>query len=153
MEGASNWMSSAYHPGTGLFYLMALEKCNVFSKNSEWWKQGESFYGGSARRIQAEVPRKYLRALDPQTGKIVWQYEQSGAGETWSGLLATVSGLIFFGDDDGSFGALDAKTGKALWHFPLSARWHASPMTYAIDGQQYVAVAVNSSIIAFSLSP
>lgn len=152
MEGASNWMSSAYHPGTGLFYLMALEKCNVFSKNSEWWKQGESFYGGSARRVAAEVPRKYLRAIDPQTGKIVWQYEQFGPGETWGGVLATVSGLVFFGDDDGSFGALDAKTGKALWHFPLSARWHASPMTYQADGRQYVAVAANSGIIAFALS-
>ena len=153
MEGASNWMSSAYHPGTGLFYLMALEKCNVFNKNSEWWKQGESFYGGSARPIAAEIPRKYLRAIDPKTGKIVWQYEQIGPGETWGGLLATASGLVFFCDDDGSLGALDAKTGKALWHFPLSAHWHASPMTYAIDGQQYVAVAMNSSIIAFGLFP
>jgi alcohol dehydrogenase (cytochrome c) len=151
MEGASNWMSSAYHPRTGLFYLMALEKCNVFTKNSEWWKQGESFYGGSARQMPAEVPRKYLRAIDPRTGKIVWQYEQTGPGETWGGVLATAGGLLFFCDDDGSFGALDAKTGKPLWRFPLSARWHASPMTYTIDGRQYVAVAVNSSIVAFGL--
>jgi alcohol dehydrogenase (cytochrome c) len=151
VEGASNWMSTAYHPGNGLFYLMALEKCNVFTKNSEWWKQGESFYGGTARTLPAEVPRKYLRAIDPQTGKIVWQYEQTGPGAAWSGLLATVSGLIFFGDDDGSFGALDAKTGKPLWHFPLNAHWHASPMTYAVNGQQYVAVAMNSSIVAFGL--
>jgi alcohol dehydrogenase (cytochrome c) len=151
MEGASNWMSSAYHPGTGLFYLMALEKCNVFTKNGEWWKQGQSFYGGSARRIAAETPRKYLRAIDPQTGKIVWQHEQIGPGETWGGVLATASGLLFYGDDDGSFGALDAKTGKPLWHVPLSARWHSSPMTYAVDGKQYVAVAVNAGIVAFGL--
>ena len=151
MEGASNWMSSAYHPGTGLFYLVALEKCNVFNKNSEWWKQGQSFYGGSARPVSTEVPRKFLRAIDPQTGKIVWEYEQTGPGEAWGGLLATASGLILFGDDDGSFGALDAKTGKPLWHFPLNARWHASPMTYAVDGRQYIAVAMNSSIVAFGL--
>jgi alcohol dehydrogenase (cytochrome c) len=152
MEGASNWMSTAYHSGTGLFYLMALEKCNVFNKNAEWWKQGQSFYGGSARPVAAEIPRKFLRAIDPQTGKIAWQYEQTGAGETWGGLLATVSGLIFFGDDDGSFGALDARSGKPLWHFPLGAHWHASPMTYAVDGKQYVAVAANAGIVAFSLS-
>ncbi len=132
---------------------MALEKCNVFTKNKEWWKQGESFYGGAARKVEAENPRKYLRAVDLQTGKIVWQYEQSGGGETWGGVLATASGLLFFGDDDGSFGALDAKTGKPLWHFPLDARWHASPMTYAVDGRQYVAVAVNSTIVAFGLVP
>jgi PQQ-dependent dehydrogenase (methanol/ethanol family) len=151
MDGASNWMSTAYHPGTGLFYLLALEKCNIFNKTGEWWKQGQSFYGGTARPVPAEVPRKYLRAMDPQTGKIAWEYEQTGPGEAWGGLIATSTGLIFFGDDDGSFSALDARTGKPLWHFPLGARWHASPMTYLIDGKQYVAVAVNSSIISFGL--
>jgi alcohol dehydrogenase (cytochrome c) len=65
--------------------------------------------------------------------------------------LATASGLIFVGDDDGAFTALDAQTGKPLWRLPLSARWHASPMTYMVDGKQYIAVAVNSTIIAFGL--
>ena len=122
MDGASNWMSTAYHPGTGLFYLLALEKCDVFSKNSEWWKQGESFYGGAARSVSNQEPAKYVRAIDPQTGKIVWEYKQIGPGEAWGGLIATASGLVFFGDDDGAFSALDARTGKLLWHFPLSAR-------------------------------
>jgi alcohol dehydrogenase (cytochrome c) len=152
MDGASNWMSTAYHPGTGLFYLLALEKCNIFSKNSEWWKQGESFYGGAARPVTSEQPRKYLRAMDPQTGKIVWEYDQVGAGEAWGGLIATAGGLIFFGSDDGSFSALDASSGQPLWHFPLGARWHSSPMTYTVDGKQYIAVAVNSSIVAFGLT-
>jgi alcohol dehydrogenase (cytochrome c) len=152
MDGASNWMSSTYSPGTGLFYLLALEKCNVFSKNSEWWKQGESFYGGSARPVAAEAPHKFLRAMDPQTGKIVWEYEQTGPGEAWGGLLATAGGIIFSCDDDGSLSALDAKTGKPLWNMPLSARWHASPMTYLVDGKQYIAMALNSTIIAFGLT-
>jgi len=151
MDGATNWMSTAYHPGTGLFYLLALEKCNVYSKNSEWWKQGESFYGGAARPVASEQPRKYLRAIDPQTGKIAWEYEQVGAGEAWGGLIATAGGLVFFGNDDGAFTALDARTGRPLWHFPLGARWHSSPMTFTVDGRQYIAVAVNSSIIAFGL--
>jgi alcohol dehydrogenase (cytochrome c) len=153
MDGASNWMSTAYNPSTGLFYLLALEKCNIFSKNSEWWKQGESFYGGSARPVTSEEPRKYLRAMDPQTLKIAWEYEQTGPGEAWGGLLATASGLLFLCDDDGALTALDSKTGHPLWHMPLSARWHASPMTYLVDGKQYIAMAVNSSIIAFSLTP
>jgi alcohol dehydrogenase (cytochrome c) len=66
-------------------------------------------------------------------------------------LLATAGGLVFLCDDDGAFTALDAKSGKQLWHFPLSARWHASPMTYMVDGKQYIAVAVNSNIISFGL--
>jgi alcohol dehydrogenase (cytochrome c) len=109
--------------------------------------------GGSARRIESETPRKYLRAIDPSTGKIVWQYEQHGEATSWGGVLATASGLLFYCDDDGSFGALDAKTGKPLWNVPLAARWHSSPMTYAVDGKQYVAVAVNSSVVAFGLVP
>ena len=152
MDGASNWMSTAYHPGTGLFYLLALEKCNVFTKNSEWWKQGESFYGGTSREVSKEEPRKYLRAIDPQTGEIVWEYEQTGPGEAWGGLIATAGGLIFFGDDDGAFAALDAKTGAPLWHFPLNVHWHASPMTYLVDGKQYIAVAAGASIMAFALT-
>jgi alcohol dehydrogenase (cytochrome c) len=152
MDGASNWMSTAYHPGTGLFYLLALEKCNVFTKNSEWWKQGESFYGGTSREVSKEEPRKYLRAIDPQTGEIVWEYEQTGPGEAWGGLIATAGGLIFFGDDDGAFAALDAKTGAPLWHFPLNVHWHASPMTYLVEGKQYIAVAAGASIMAFALT-
>jgi alcohol dehydrogenase (cytochrome c) len=67
-------------------------------------------------------------------------------------LIATAGGLIFFGSDDGSFSALDASSGQPLWHFPLGARWHSSPMTYTVDGKQYIAVAVNSSIVAFGLT-
>ena len=151
MDGATNWMSTAYSPATGLFYLMALEKCNIFSKNSEWWKPGESFYGGAARNVPEEQPRKYLRALDLQTGKVVWEYAQTGRSESWAGLLATASGLVFFGDDNGAFTAVDAKNGKPLWHFQLNARWKASPMTYTIGGRHYVAVAADSAVVAFGL--
>ena len=151
MDGASNWMSTVYSPVTGLFYLMALEKCNIFSKSAEWWKLGESFYGGAARGVEDQEPKKYLRALDLQTGKIAWEYEQSGPGESWAGILGTASGLLFFGDNDGAFSALDAKTGKPLWHFPLNQHLHASPMTYSVRGKQYIAMAAGGSIVAFAL--
>ncbi len=151
MDGASNWMSTVYNPVTGLFYLMALEKCNIFSKSPEWWKLGESFYGGAARGVHDQEPKKYLRALDLQTGKIAWEYEQSGPGESWAGILGTASGLLFFGDNDGAFSALDAKTGKPLWHFPLNQHLHASPMTYSVRGKQYIAMAAGGNIVAFAL--
>ena len=144
-------MSTAYHPGTGLFYLVALEKCNVFTQNSEWWKQGESFYGGSSRAVAQEIPRKFTRAINIETGKIEWEREQAGPGEAWGGLLATAGGLVFSGEEGGAFVALNAKTGVPLWHFEMNVSWHASPMTYAIDGQQYIAVAAGSNIVAFRL--
>jgi PQQ-dependent dehydrogenase (methanol/ethanol family) len=151
MDGATNWMSTAYNPSTNLFYLMALEKCNVFSKSSEWWKPGESFYGGSAREARQEAPRKYLRALDLNTGKIAWEYAQTGPGESWAGLLSTASGLVFFGDDNGAFTAVDAKEGKPLWHFQLGAHWKASPMTYLAAGKEFIGIAAGGSVIVFGL--
>ena len=62
------------------------------------------------------------------------------------------TGLIFFGDDSGSFAAADAVTGKALWSFQVNANWHASPMVYQFDGRQYIAIAAGPNIIAFGLS-
>jgi alcohol dehydrogenase (cytochrome c) len=146
-------MSTAFNPGTGLFYLMALEKCNVFSKSAEWWKRGESFYGGSAREVRDQTPRKYLRAMDLQTGSIAWEYAQTGPGSSWGGILSTATGLLFFGDDNGGFTALDARNGKPLWHFPMNEHWHSSPMTYLVNGTQYVATAAGSNIVAFALTP
>ncbi|MGI8992613.1 MAG: PQQ-binding-like beta-propeller repeat protein [Bryobacteraceae bacterium] len=152
MDGATNWMSTAYHPRTGLFYLVALEKCTVFTKNAEWWKQGESFYGGTARPVDRESPRKFVRAIEVETGKISWEREQAGPGENWGGLLATAGGLLFSADESGAFAALNAATGSPVWHFQMNAAWHASPMTYAIDGRQFVAIAAGSNIVAFALS-
>jgi alcohol dehydrogenase (cytochrome c) len=151
MEGATNWMSTAFDPNTGLFYLMALEKCSIFFKSSAWWQPGESFYGGAAHEVPGETPEKALRAIDLQTGRIAWEYPQTGEANTWGGILATSTGLVFFGEDSGAFAALEASTGKLLWHFPLGAHWKASPMTYAVDGKQYVAVAADGNIVSFAL--
>jgi PQQ-dependent dehydrogenase (methanol/ethanol family) len=151
MDGASNWMSTAYYPGTGLFYLMALEKCNVFSKSSDVWKAGESYYGGGAREVRGEEQRQYLRAMNLQTGKIAWEIEQTGESESWGGILATSTGLVFYCDDSGAFAAVDAAPGAPLWHLQLNSRWKASPMTYLAGGKQYVAVAAGGNVVAFGL--
>ncbi len=149
VEGATNWMSTAYNPETGLFYVMALEKCVIYSKSPEPWARGKSFYGGGTRGAPDEPGRKYLRAIDAQTGKIVWQYPQIGPGASWGGALSTAGGLVFFGDDSGAFAAVDTESGKPLWHFHTNELWKASPMTYLAGGKQYVAVAAGSNILAF----
>jgi alcohol dehydrogenase (cytochrome c) len=151
VEGATNWMSTAYHPGTRLFYLMALEKCSIYTKSADWWEAGKSFYAGNTRLVPNEAGRKYLRALELQTGKIAWEYAQTGPADTWGGALSTEGGLVFFGDDSGAFAAVDAKTGKPLWHFHTNQNWKASPMTYVAAGRQYVAIASGPNVIAFGL--
>lgn len=151
VAGATNWMSTAFNPGTGLYYVMARESCAIFTKSSAWWEPGKSFYGGGARRAPGEVTEKYLRALDLQTGKVRWEVKQIGDGGGWGGLLSTASGLVFYCDDSGAFAALDAASGKPLWSFHTGQTWRASPMTYTVDGKQYLAVAAGSNVIAFAL--
>src|ERR1043166_7604645 len=149
--GATNWMSTAYNPATGLFYVMALESCNIYTKSDAWWEPGKSFYGGGTRRVPGEKNERFLRAIDIQTGKVVWELPMVGAGGGgWGGVLSTAGGLVFLCDDSGAFAAVDAKTGKPLWHFHTNQAWHASPMSYMLDGRQYVAVAAGSTIISFA---
>lgn len=151
VEGATNWMSTAYNPATELFYVMALEKCVIYSKSPEPWEPGKSFYGGGTREAPDSPGRKYLRAIDVRTGKTVWQYAQIGPGNSWGGALSTDGGVVFFGDDSGAFAAVEAKSGKLLWHFHTNELWKASPMTYLAGGKQYVAVAAGANILAFGL--
>ena len=97
------------------------------------------------------MPKKILRALDIQTGKVAWELPQVGSGESRSGTLATASGLVFFGEDSGALMAANSSTGKPLWSFQTSQSLRASPMTYQFDGKQMVAIASGTSIIAFGL--
>src|SRR5439155_11769244 len=100
-----------------------------------------------------EHVQKVLLAVSIPEGKIVWRYPQVGHGDSWGGTLTTAGGLLFFGDDAGSIEAVEAATGHALWHFNTGQAMHASPMTYAVNGIQYVAIAAGSDIFAFTRAP
>jgi alcohol dehydrogenase (cytochrome c) len=151
VEGATNWFSTAYLPTTRLYYVQTLEKCGLYTKTPAPWKAGAGYFGGSAEGAPNESPQKILRAIDIETGNIVWELPQTGPADSWGGTLATASGLIFFGEDSGAFMAVDASTGKPLWEFQTNQTWKASPMTYVFDGKQYIAVASGSNIISFGL--
>ncbi len=144
VRGATNWYSTAYNPQSKLFYVMAVEDCNLYRQAGSWFVPYND---------PANPPQKILRALDIQTGKIVWEQVQIGAPESnYTGVLSTAGGLIFYGESGGSFAAADAKSGKTLWHFNTSAVWKASPMTYTVHGKQHVAIAAGGNILSFTLS-
>ena len=149
--GATNWMAPAWSPGTGLFYVQATENCNIYIKGSAVWEKGKPFRDQIAHPVPGEPGKKYLRAINIQTGKIAWEIPELGPGNTWGGVLATAGGLVFFCDDSGAFAAAEAETGKLLWHFHMNEHWRASPMTYTVNGKQYIAIAAGSSIVAFAL--
>ena len=152
VSGAANWPSTAFDAASGLLYMFAEESCTVYTKNDQWWEAGKSFYGGGTHRATAEtIDAKFLKALDIQTGKTVWEIPDEGGGILGSGIMATAGGLVFFGDSKGAFIAADAKTGKPLWHFNTGQNFKASPMTYMVEGNQYIGIAAGSTVLAFSL--
>jgi alcohol dehydrogenase (cytochrome c) len=131
---------------------MASEACSVYRKNSDWFEYGKSFYGGTTKNATIEGGGKFLRALDLQTGKLAWETPKIGGSVTASGLLSTAGGLVFYGDNTGgALIAVDAKTGRRLWQFDTQETWKSSPMTYAMDGTQYVGVVAGSTVRAFGL--
>ena len=150
INGATNWFSPSYNPNTSLFYVMALENCNVYFVKPKPFTQGETFYGTGTKLPADEHSQKVLLALSPADGKQVWRYAQIGHGESWGGTLTTAGGLVFFGDDAGAFEAVDAETGRALWHFNTGQSFYASPMTYSMNGIQYVAICAGSDLFSFA---
>lgn len=149
--GATNWFSPAYNEGTQLFYVMALESCSVYFRKPAPFAEGSTYYSGGTKRNPDGLSRKVLLAFDPETHTIAWQYPQVGEGHSWGGVMSTASGLVFFADDADFFEAADAKTGRSLWHFNTGETLHASPMSYAVNGKQYVAIASGSNLFSFAL--
>jgi PQQ-dependent dehydrogenase (methanol/ethanol family) len=143
VRGATNWYATAYNPETKLFYVMAVEDCNLYRQAGSWFVPYSD---------PANPPVKLLRALDIQTGRVVWEQTQVGAPEAnYTGVLSTAGGLLFYGESGGTFAAADARTGKTLWRFPTNTVWKASPMTYLVHGKQHVAIAAGSNILSFAL--
>jgi alcohol dehydrogenase (cytochrome c) len=151
IEGATNWFSPSYNPRTGLFYFMALESCDIFFAKAKAFTRGETYYNTGTKGPPDEPAQKILLAFSIPEGKPVWRYPQVGRGESWGGTLTTAGGLLFFADDAGSLEAVDATHGQPLWHFSTGQRIDASPMSYAIEGVQYVSLAAGSDIFSFAL--
>ncbi len=149
--GATNWNSPTYSEATHLFYFMALEDCSVYSLKPQAFQEGQGYYSTGARHSPGEGAHKLLLAYDLQTGKFAWKYPQVGTAHSMGGVMSTITGVVFFGDDAQSFEAVDATSGKPLWHFNSGQSLHASPMSYAANGKQYVAIASGSDLFAFAL--
>jgi alcohol dehydrogenase (cytochrome c) len=104
-------------------------------------------------RDPSDPPARYLRALDIETGEIAWEIAQVGPPEhSYSGVLSTEGNLVFYGETGGSFAAVEARTGKTLWHFETGQQWRASPMTYMVNRRQHVAIAAGRNILSFALA-
>ena len=149
--GATNWFAPSYNESTRLVYFLATEECETFFRKPQEPEEGKTFYSTGVKKIPGETSQKILLAYDLEKQTPAWRYPQVGSGHSSGGTMTTAGGLVFFGDDAQSFEAVDAKTGKPLWHFTTGQDFSASPMTYAVLGKQYVAIAAGSDIFSFAL--
>ena len=149
--GGTNWMPPSYDPESGLFFVNAtLGYSLAYLTDTDEKPEG---YGGSGQTLWGE---RALEAVDYQTGKIRWKhvYHSRGVGggsSVSAGILSTAGKLLFSGDPAGNLIAFDPATGKVLWHFGLTSSVSNGPMTYELDGQQYLITGAGDTLYAFAL--
>jgi alcohol dehydrogenase (cytochrome c) len=141
--GATNYRSPSFDPATGLFIVSAADAYGVYFFKPE---HGEYGWAGAVYGIHG---RGELRALDYATGEVRWRHDLYG-GAGAAGVLTTASGLTFTGDSASSALALDTRDGRTLWHAGIG-RVGNSPVTYELDGRQYVLIGGGSALYAFAL--
>jgi alcohol dehydrogenase (cytochrome c) len=148
VSGGKNWQPSAYNPELGLIYIPSIEGCNYIEtvEQKDMADQGgatqprDRFAGGAPKTPESLYGS--IKAVDPTTGETKAALKLTYAN--YAGLLATAGNLIFLGHMDGSFSAYDAKTLRELWTFNVGTGINAPPISYAVNGKQYVAVLVGS---------
>ena len=153
-QGGTNWYSPSFSSRTGLFYIPAwVNSSSTYVKGvaPPEFHSGQTF-SGDFPKAGATNEDQYgaIRAIDPQTGDMKWEYRQS-APSTEAGVLTTDGDLLFSGSRDGSFYALDARDGHKLWETNLGPSIAAGPMTYMVNGNQYVSIQAGSALFTFGL--
>jgi alcohol dehydrogenase (cytochrome c) len=146
--GGQNWPPPSFSPLTGLFYANATRAFSVYYLYENENDDKPEGWGGNDRGGWSEA---MLQALDYQTGKVTWSHKWEGSSSVRSGLLSTAGNLLFAGDSANNFVAFDAASGTPLWHTGLHTSITNGPITYELDGIQYVVVAANDTLYAFAM--
>ncbi|GAA0686105.1 PQQ-dependent methanol/ethanol family dehydrogenase [Marinobacterium maritimum] len=137
--GGKNWMPMAFSQDTGLFYVPSNEWAMDIWNEPVSYKKGAAYLGaGFTIRPMNDDYIGVLRAIDPKSGKEVWRYENYAP--LWGGVLATKGNLVFTGNPEGYLMAFDAKSGEMLYKFQTGSGIVGSPITWEMDGEQYVSV-------------
>lgn len=161
-QGATNWYPPSYSPVTDLFYVPTwVDTFSVYTKRPVEYTPGQQYVGAfptmampalSVRPTNVRLPEEGLgaiQAIDPHTGDIAWRFMMTDV--TDSGVLSTATNLVFAGGREGYFYALDARDGSMLWKQSLGGQVASGPMSYEIDGRQFIAVAAGAGLFVFAL--
>jgi alcohol dehydrogenase (cytochrome c) len=145
----TNWYSPSYNPDTGLLYVATSTECDIFTSAPQKYRAGHDFLGSVYVPDPVERPTGALKALDALTGDEKWSFPYFSNPN--GGALSTSGSVVFGGDSDGNFIALDAKTGHDLWHMQLGAAVYSAAITFEVEGKQYVVIPCGSALFAFAL--
>jgi alcohol dehydrogenase (cytochrome c) len=149
LGGGHNWQATAFSPQTALYYFNSTDGCHIYYKTDQEFIEGQWYQASTVGGAPKEPNVGSVLAVDPSTGTIKWRFPLVTPPS--SGMLATGGGLVFTGDSEGYVIALDGRTGKPLWKFYAGGTVIAPPMTYSVDGKQYITVAAGSSLMTFGL--
>ncbi len=144
--GAANWPPPSFSPATGLFYVNASNAYSVYYIYDD--EDKPEGWGGNDRGGWSEG---VLQAIDYRTGRPRWSHKWEGAGGPRSGVLSTAGNVVFAGDPNNNFVALNASTGQALWRANLGSSMSNAPISYELDGTQYVIVGAGDTLFGFAL--
>ena len=147
--GATNWMAPSYDPATGWMYIAFREAGDRYYKRRDEYEAGKLYWGGKTTPVE-EREWGGIKAINPETGKIEWE-QRFHLGTLSAGVLATAGGVVFSASREGNLMAFDSRSGKILWRFQTGAQIDSSPMSYAVDGKQFVALAAGQVLYAFGL--
>ena len=154
--GGTNFQAPSYSARTGLFYLEYREGGQTYTSTNVPFELGRQYIGrdvpkpGVGPKAGEPQASAGIKALDPETGRTVWNVPVS-QGSLTNGVLATAGDLVFAAVRDGNLLALDARTGQHLWHVQTGANMAASPIAYSVNGRQFVAIAAGNVVYAFAL--
>jgi alcohol dehydrogenase (cytochrome c) len=148
-NGGTVWQSPSYSPRTHMVYLSARDSTASYFKRDTPFVKGSYFLGGGADREPFEEHKSAIRALDAASGKLQWEYTL--LTPPWAGVLSTAGDLVFSGSDEGLFYALDARDGSLLWSIQLGGEIRSAPISFAMDGRQFVAVSADRVFYVFGL--
>ena len=149
-SGGNNWRSPSYDPASGWMYLVFNDAGQKFVREFEDYEPGKQYWGGRGPQLAGEAETAGVMALDTETGQVKWR-SKIAQGSLGGGVLATAGRVVFAAAGDGNLIALDSKTGAPLWHFQTGSRIGASPMSYSVDGKQFVAISAGNVLYSFAL--
>ncbi len=148
--GMTNWYSPSYSPGTKLLYVATSDECDIFTGAPQPYRVGHDFLGSVYVPDPVVRPTGALKAFDPLTGKTRWTFKYFSNPN--GGALSTAGNVVFAGESDGNFIALDSRTGQDIWHIQLGAAIYSTAITYRLDGRQYVVIPAGSALFAFAIA-